>query len=414
MPAVPPNLVATAGNSTVALTWNASSRATSYRVKRSTTNGGPYSQIAAPTTTSYTDSAVINGTTYYYVVSAANTVGESSNSTQVMAVPTTAVSVAGLHVSGNKILNGQSQPVTLRGVNKSGTEYMCLYSATVFDGPSDAASVAVLQTWNINIVRLPINEHCWLGINGVPMGGTAYQSAIVNYTNLLTSNNIAVIIELHWAAPGTTVANELTPMPDADHAPAFWTSVANTFKSNSSVIFDLFNEPYPDNNSNSTAAWICLRDGGTCPGVSYTAVGTQTLVNTIRATGSTNIIMVPGVQFTNVLDQWLTYKPNDPAGQLAASWHSYANQICNNSTCWTSVIQPILASVPLITGEIGQNDCASTYIDPLMTFLDTNGGNYLAWAWNTYDCSSFPALISDYDGTPTTFGLGYYNHLHGL
>jgi hypothetical protein len=345
------------------------------------------------------------------VISALDAAGESANSAQVTATPTAVVSVSGLHVSGNHILNGQNQVVTLHGVDKSGSEYECLSGAGVFDGPSDAASVATLQTWNINIVRLPINEDCWLGINGVVTGGTAYQTAIVNYVNLLTTSNIAAIIDLQWAAPGSTTANQQTPMPDADHAPSFWTSVATTFKSNGSVIFDLFNEPYPDSNNDSTAAWTCLLNGGTCPGVSYTTVGTQALVTAIRATGSTNIIMVPGVQYTNVLDQWLSYKPTDPANELVASWHSYANQICSTSSCWTSEIQPILASAPLIAGEIGENDCADVYINPLMSFLDSSGGSYLAWAWDTYDCSSFPSLISDYSGTPTAFGMGYYDHL---
>jgi fibronectin type 3 domain-containing protein len=420
IPATPTNLAATPGNASVALSWSASSGATSYHVKRATASAGPYTQIAAPTSTTYSDSSLTNGKAYYYVVSALDSAGESANSASVTATPiapvppTGMVSVTGLHVSGKQILNAQNQVVTLHGVDKSGAEYECLASAKVFDGPSDAASVAVLQTWDINIVRLPVNEDCWLGINGVQIGGTAYQTAIVNYVNLLTSNNIAAIVDLQWAAPGTTLSNQLTPMPDADHALTFWTSVANTFKSNSSVIFDLFNEPFPDNNSNSTAAWTCLLNGGTCPGVTYTAVGTQSMVNTIRATGSTNIIMVPGVQFTNVLDQWLAYKPTDPANQLAASWHSYANQICSTTSCWTSVIQPILAQSPLIAGEIGENDCQDIYINPLMTFLDTNGGSYLAWAWDTYDCSSFPSLISDYNGTPTAFGLGYYDHLLAL
>jgi len=413
-PGAPTNLRATAGNAQVSLTWSATTGATSYHVKRATTSGGPYSQIAAPTAAAYTDSSLTNGTTYYYVVSALDSAGEGANSAQVTATPTAVASVSGLHVSGNQILNDQNQVVALRGVDKSGTEYECLSSSQVFDGPSDAASVATMQTWYINIVRLPINEDCWLGINGVTTGGTTYQTAIVNYVNLLTTNNIAVIIDLQWVAPGTTLANQQTPMPDADHAPSFWSSVATTFKTNSSVIFDLFNEPYPDSNSDSTAAWTCLLNGGTCPGVSYPAVGTQSLVTAIRAAGSTNIIMVPGVQYTNVLDQWLAYKPTDPANELVASWHSYANQICSTSACWTSEIQPILASAPLIAGEIGENDCADVYVDPLMSFLDSNGGNYLAWAWDTYDCSSFPSLISDYSGTPTAYGMGYYNHLVGL
>jgi fibronectin type 3 domain-containing protein len=86
-PAAPTNLTATAGDTQVSLTWSASSGATSYNVKRSGTSGGPYTQIAASTSTSYTDTALTNGTTYYYVVSAINSAGESANSAQVVAVP---------------------------------------------------------------------------------------------------------------------------------------------------------------------------------------------------------------------------------------------------------------------------------------------------------------------------------------
>jgi hypothetical protein len=86
-PAAPTGLVATAGNQQVGLTWTASSGATSYNVQRSTTTGGPYTTLSSPATTSYTDSAVTNGTTYYYVVEAVNSAGTSANSSQVSATP---------------------------------------------------------------------------------------------------------------------------------------------------------------------------------------------------------------------------------------------------------------------------------------------------------------------------------------
>jgi cellulose 1,4-beta-cellobiosidase len=87
-PNPPTGLNATAGNAQVGLTWNASALATSYNVKRSETSGGPYTTIAPNvTTTSYTDTTVVNGTTYYYVVSAVNDDGESANSSQVSATP---------------------------------------------------------------------------------------------------------------------------------------------------------------------------------------------------------------------------------------------------------------------------------------------------------------------------------------
>ena len=88
-PATPTGLQATAGNAQVSLSWNASTGATSYNVKRSTANGGPFSAtLASPAVTNYIDTTVTNGTTYYYVVSAVNASGESANSAQASATPT--------------------------------------------------------------------------------------------------------------------------------------------------------------------------------------------------------------------------------------------------------------------------------------------------------------------------------------
>jgi len=88
IPAAPTDLQATAGNAQVSLTWNASTGATSYNVKRSTTSGGPYTKISSPETTSYLDTGLINGTSYYYVVTAVNSAGESNPSSQATATPT--------------------------------------------------------------------------------------------------------------------------------------------------------------------------------------------------------------------------------------------------------------------------------------------------------------------------------------
>lgn len=101
-PPTPSGLAATGGNAQVNLTWNASSSATSYHVKRSTTNGSGYAQVGAPTTTSFNDSGLTNGATYYYVVTALNTAGESSNSNQASATPANAVADVTITVDPTK------------------------------------------------------------------------------------------------------------------------------------------------------------------------------------------------------------------------------------------------------------------------------------------------------------------------
>jgi endoglucanase len=87
-PAAPAGLAAAAGDAKVTLSWSSVSNANSYTVKRGTAAAGPFTAVAAGLTApAYTDTAVVNGSTYYYVVSASNAVGESPNSTTVSAKP---------------------------------------------------------------------------------------------------------------------------------------------------------------------------------------------------------------------------------------------------------------------------------------------------------------------------------------
>ena len=90
IPAPPTGLAAVSGDGQVTLNWIASLRATNYNIKRSTVSGSGYVTVGSRTTTLFTDTGLSNGTTYYYVVTAQNSVGESDNSAQVNAIPTAA------------------------------------------------------------------------------------------------------------------------------------------------------------------------------------------------------------------------------------------------------------------------------------------------------------------------------------
>jgi hypothetical protein len=45
---------------------------------------------------------------------------------------------------------------------------MCVQNRGIFDGPVDDAAIDAIKSWNMNAVRVPMNEHCWLNITGVP------------------------------------------------------------------------------------------------------------------------------------------------------------------------------------------------------------------------------------------------------
>jgi len=328
-----------------------------------------------------------------------------------------------LRVLRNELVSASGANVVLHGVDRSSAEYECLQGRQVFAGPTNQASVTAMKAWGINAVRLPLNEACWNGQSPIP--APRYRSAIKAYVQLLNSNGIVVILDLHWtegaySGPSSTCSSAAAvcqkPMPDKTEAVPFWSSVATTFSSNDAVIFDLFNEPYPEraDDDNETEGWHCWLHGGDCVGISYSVAGMQTLVNAVRATGANNVIMLGGLAFSDDLTQWLRYVPVDPDHNLVASWHSYSFSACDTRSCWTRQVAPVIAKVPLIADEIGEIDCADDYIDPLMRWLDSTHTGYLAWAWNAnFQCGG-PSLITSYNGTPTRYGAGFKAHMRSL
>src|SRR5437588_3887869 len=128
-----------------------------------------------------------------------------------------AAGLPGLRVSGARLLDSNGHRVTLRGVNRSGTEYACVQGFGIFDGPSDDASVQAIASWHVNFVRILLNEDCWLGINGIQRAysGHSYRQSIVNYVNLLHTHGIYAELSLIWAAPGHTRARSQPRAPDA-------------------------------------------------------------------------------------------------------------------------------------------------------------------------------------------------------
>jgi hypothetical protein len=318
--------------------------------------------------------------------------------------PPQATGAPTVHVLGTQLVDSSGRPVRLRGVNRSGTEYACAQGWGIFDGPSDSASVQAIASWKANVVRVPLNETCWLGINGVApaFSGDAYRRAIADYVALLNRTGLAVILDLHWTAAGTAKALGQAPMPNRDHTPEFWRQVAAAYKGNNRVIFDLFNEPFPDNNSDTPEAWRCWRDGGACSGMSFQAAGMQELVDAVRGTGASNVILVGGIQYASRLTSWLANEPTDPLRNLAASWHIYNFSWCNTLACWDSEAAPVAQRVPLVLGELGQNDRGSAFVTSLMDWMDARQGSYLAWVWDVWGQSL--DLIASYDGTATTYG----------
>jgi fibronectin type 3 domain-containing protein len=95
LPVLPSGLTATWSNAQVRLVWNSASNAVSYYVKRATSRGGPYTNIAsAIQATNFTDTTVSNNILYFYKVSATNSIGETVDSGLTSAYPSASAPAA--------------------------------------------------------------------------------------------------------------------------------------------------------------------------------------------------------------------------------------------------------------------------------------------------------------------------------
>ena len=323
----------------------------------------------------------------------------------------------GIAIKGNQFVTYAGQSIILHGVNYAGLDYSCSHDQGLSFAPLTASAVQALSSWHVNIVRIGIPEDCWLGINGLSpqWSGPKYQHAVVHFVNLLHRYKIYVELSLFYVAPGSNVSVQQLPMPDADHALDFWTSLATTFKNDRNIIFGTYGEPHPDN-------WSCWKNGGSSCSLYYPAVGMQQIVNTIRATGATQPIAISGIGWANDLSQWLTYKPSDPLNSLAAEFDVYSENFCSTITCWNTEELPVLQQVPLLTGEIGEyaSDpaCGNTFLHTFLIWADTHRVSYEVWKWGV-GTDNFPcrndALITDYTGTPSPiYGQAYKTHLASL
>ena len=301
----------------------------------------------------------------------------------------------GLHVEGNRLVD-RGHDVRLLGVDWSGTERACAEGTGFVGGRTDRAAIRAMVGWRINTVRIPLNEDCWLAPDG-PTTGAPYRRAIESFVERLHAAGLYVILDLRRGEQ---------PMADRARSPRFWREVADAFRDDRRVLFDLYDEPHE-------VDWFCWRDGCTHPSGGLRVAGMQQLIDAVREAGAKQPIMVGGLDFANDLGRWLDLPPFDPESQLVASFHTDDRSRCSTERCWDEVIAPVARRVPVVTGELGETDCGTRFVDRFMRWADEHDVSYLGTAWQPAPCTS-PSLIKDYTGRPTPYGAGLKRHLEAL
>src|ERR1017187_5035996 len=156
-PTVPPStvtgLTASQSGASVLLNWNTANNAAGYFVKRSLVSGGPYTTNGNPTATSFTDTTATNCTTYYYVVSGVNNIGEGTNSNEA------AVTIVGMGTNYYFAVNsgGGAAGNFVADTDVSGGNTSTTTSNITTVGVTNPAPVAVYQSerWGASTYTFP-------------------------------------------------------------------------------------------------------------------------------------------------------------------------------------------------------------------------------------------------------------------
>lgn len=329
----------------------------------------------------------------------AATAGESHyvDTASLTTNPSGSAAVTGpLHTSGNGIFDADNRPITLRGTV---SEWLDWNSSAPVGSPLDDTSVAHMKQWGANVVRLLLSEDYWNP--GDCHYSSSYASAVDQVVRSVTSRGMVALLDLHNNERGVGCeASNQQRMADSPGSVDFWKSVANRYKSNPLVAFDLYNEPHD-------ITWSQWLNGGLLTdsdGVTWQAAGMQQLYNTVRATGAQNLVFVSGnwwandappagdgVSGTGVVYAAHAYTcPHAPPPQCT---YTDPTAVPSFLTAWAS----FAATYPVVVTEFGWPDPGgSAYNQNVINWAESVGVG-----WTTYDWSRGGA----YGTTSAHFGL---------
>jgi hypothetical protein len=304
VPATPTGLNATAGDTQVSLTWNSSPGATSYNVYRSLTPGGegaiPYK--TSLTTTQFTDTGLTDGTTYYYKVTAVNSAGESSPSSEVSATPQRAQFSLAIDSGGGATGSFVSDRVVSGGLTYS-------TNATIStSGVTNPAPQGVYQTERYGNFTYKIP--------GLTAGAT--------YTVRLH------FAEIYWGAAGKRLFS--VKINGSQVLTSF--DIYATAGGKNKAVVEQFSA-VADASGNITIQYISVKDNAKSSGI-------EILTPAAAATAGGTLSHGPGATLAQNLGWIAQFFGSNPSYN---SWVNWATAVANNHTATSQLLSQLSGSV---------------------------------------------------------------------
>jgi endoglucanase len=312
-----------------------------------------------------------------------------------------------LTVSGNQILDANGRPVVLRGLARAWLNFKTYIGA---DSRLDDANFDTMKSWGANIVRIYLGQQFWL----------SNECEYVNYfprkvdqvVDMITSRGMVALLDLNWNTRNPCLQSKSQKMADSGSI-QFWREVADRYKGNPLVAFDLYNEPHG-------ITWQVWRDGGQVVDndLTWTAAGMQQMYDAVRATGAHNLVFVSG-------NGWANTPPSGGAlltgDNIVYATHWYTCPAAPPPTCTAAdpynpappgkrlnAWLPLLASHPVVITEFGWPDSNDgTYNKNVIDWAASHKVGWIAYHWGIGNGTKHLdfGLLTDWDTwTPTPAG----------
>lgn len=312
-----------------------------------------------------------------------------------------------LRVQGNQIVTVEgSKSVWLQGLDVDSMQWGM--------GERILQSIRVgIDQWHANVIRLPVNEHFWFAKESYQKGDPQpYRTLVDQAVQLCAAKGAYLVIDLHRFRA-----------PTQEHVD-FWKDVAERYKNNPAVLFELFNEPHD-------ISWDIWKNGGTVTDKpkadsdvvsensealrQFNTPGMQALIDTVRQTGARNIVIVGGLDWSYDLSGIVNgYALDDRGGNGIV----YSTHIYPWKSGWQKHFLDTAARYPLFIGEVG---CPEKWEDfpfipqsqrkenlgPGSTWANDVLGMIqqyrLNWTGFSFHPRSGPPILKDWSYAPTEF-----------
>jgi endoglucanase len=335
-----------------------------------------------------------------------------------------------LAVAGNRIIRQDiGAPVLLRGLNRSGLEYSRpewearrplaqasnteqlsgaepqvdnFFAAAAF---TDAEFDVLIKEWGANILRIPFNQE-W-ALRGCPTGSaTDYLSSLDRVIESAARRGAYTLLDLHWLDADRPFGHLqdgqpsfVPPLPNPE-TPALWRLLAERYRHEPAVLFDLFNEPHTCLPGDLRPLHLIAKNGALYLDNRRRVSARDWrrwalhLTDIIRQVHPQSLIFVSGVDWSYDLRGIKLNRAN-----IIYSAHVYAD---HSPKRWQSRFGHVAADRPLFIGEWGGSAGDLEWGRLLETFLNTHACGWTAWSWTDH-----PALVENGRGAdyrPTPFG----------